>query len=84
MEEINININDIFGEKKQMYNRERVAYCLDEDCYSLHILKTPQNEDYCGKCGNTKVGYASIDAWAELARERFGDNYVIKNKYGRN
>ncbi len=78
---MNINIDDIFGEKRKQYELERVAYC--PNCLSLKIMITSENEDYCDDCGETNIKYASIEAWSELAKEEYGDKFVIKNKYGR-
>lgn len=81
MEEIKVNIEDIFGERKKRYNDIPVAFC--SRCLSLKIRKTEDNEDYCDDCGETKIRYGSIDAWTDLVKEEKGNNFVIQNKYGR-
>ncbi len=81
MEELNINIEDIFGEKKHKYNVIPVAFC--NRCLSLKIKKTSDNEDYCDSCGETNIRYGSIEAWEELAKEEYGEKFIVKSKYGR-
>lgn len=75
MEELKINIDDIFGEKKKYYNSIPVAYC--SQCLSLKIRRTSDNEDYCDECGESNIKYSSIETWSELARQQYGDKFVI-------
>jgi hypothetical protein len=77
----NININDIFGEKKKHYNSIPVAFC--SRCLSLNIRITTDNEDYCDSCGNVDIVYEPIEVWEELAKTKYGEQFVIESKYGR-
>lgn len=81
LKDIEINVNDIFGEKKKEYNDIPVAFC--PRCLSLKIRRTSENEDYCDECGESNIKYTSIEVWMDKAREEFGNNFVIENKYGR-
>jgi hypothetical protein len=78
----NINIDDIFGERRKYYDSIPVAYC--DRCLSLNIRTTIDNEDYCDSCGALEMKYGSIDEWKELAANKYGKEFIIDSKYGRN
>jgi len=60
---------------KEDYNRMPVYYC--RYCGSLKIMTVPQGiaEDYCGECGSTDIGKASIEAWKDLQKTTYKPLY---------
>jgi hypothetical protein len=65
---------------KEDYDREPVYYC--KRCLSLNIRGVPlvENVDYCGECGATDIGTATIEEWKALYKKKYGKDFVIKRE----
>ena len=51
---------------KEDYDSEPVYYCTH--CKSLYIL-IADDQDFCEKCGNTKIAVTSLEEWQRLKKE---------------
>lgn len=54
------------------YDAEPVFFC--KQCGSLKILSFRCAQDYCGKCGSTRIGISSIYKWLEIYGREEGED----------
>ena len=72
--------------KRQDYNNEPVCYC--KTCLSINIKTVefdsnddelePRSVDYCVPCSNTEMGEAHISEWADMYKEKYGEDFLTK------
>lgn len=68
------------------YNEEQVYYC--KECLSLAIIDVKDENDnvtftFCNKCGRTDIESTDIFTWEKMYKEKYGDDFIKFNKYGR-